>query len=81
MCIGIIKTFVYEWYYDKIQPFFGEDDLELHFLDTDSFIVSFKPIESLIEGLKHFEEDFDFSNLDPSHELYIQKIIGMSLAK
>ena len=54
----------------KMQPYFGEDNLELHFLDTDSFIFSFKPIKSLIEDLKYFKEDFDFSVLDPSHELY-----------
>ena len=42
----------------------------MHYLDTDSFIFSFKPFKSLIEYLKHFKEDFDFSDLDPSHELY-----------
>ena len=61
---------MYEWYYDKMQPYFGEDNLELHYLDTDSFIFSFKPIKSLIEDLKHFKDDFDFSDLDPSHELF-----------
>ena len=64
------KLLMYEWYYDKIQPYFGEDNLELHYLDTDSVIFSFKPIKNLVEDLKHFKEDFDFSDLDPSHELY-----------
>ena len=69
---------MYEWYYDKMQPYFGEDSLELHYLDTDSFIFSFKPNKSLIEDLKYLKEDFDFSDLDPSHELYskdIQKVV------
>ena len=73
------KLLMYEWYYDKMQPYFGEDKLELHYLDTDSFIFSFKPIKSLIEDLKHFKEDFGFSDLDPSHELYSKdnkKVIG-----
>ena len=73
------KLLMYEWYYDKMQPHFGEDNLELHYLDTDSFIFSFKQIKSLIEDLKHFKEDFDFSDLDPSHELYSEinkKVIG-----
>ena len=61
---------MYEWYYDKMQPYFGEDNLELHYFDTGSFIFSFKPIKSSIEELKHFKEDFDLSDLDPSHELY-----------
>ena len=62
-----------------MQPYFGEDNLELHYLDTDAFIFSFKPIKSLNEDLKHFKEDFDFSDLDPSHELYSEdnkKVVG-----
>ena len=62
-----------------MQPYFGEDTLELHYLDTDSFIFSFKPIKSLIEDLKLFKDDLDFSDLDPSHELYSnenKKVIG-----
>ena len=62
-----------------MQPYFGGDYMELHYLDTDSFIFSFKPIKSLIEDLKYFKEDFDFSDLDPSHELYAEankKVIG-----
>ena len=53
-----------------MQPNFGGDNLELYYLDTDSFTFSFKPIKSLIKVLKYFKEDFDFSDLNPSHELY-----------
>ena len=70
---------MYESYYDKMQPYFEEDNLELHYLDTDSFIFFFKPIKNLIEDLKHFKKDFDSSDLDPSHELYSEakkKVIG-----
>ena len=77
--LELSKLLMYEWYYDKMQPYFGEDNLELHYLDTDAFIFSFKPIKSLIEDLKHFKDDFDFSDLDPSHELYSKvnkKVIG-----
>ena len=68
--LELSKLLMYERYYNKMQPYFGEDNLELHYLDTDSFIFSFKPIKSLIEDLKYFKEDFNFSDLDPSHELY-----------
>ena len=68
--LELSKLLMYEWYYEKMQPYFGEDNLEFPYLDTDSFIFSFKPIKSLIEDLKHFKDDFDFSDLDPSHELY-----------
>ena len=77
--LDLSKLLMYEWFYDKMQPYFGEDKLELHYLDTDSFIFSFKPIKSLFEDLKHFEEAFDFSDLDPSHDLYSEanrKVIG-----
>ena len=70
---------MYEWDYDKMQAYFGEDNLELHYIDTNSFIFSFKPIEGIIEHLKHFKEDFDFSDLDPSHELFSEdnkKVVG-----
>ena len=50
--LELSKLLGYEWYYDKMQPYFGEDNLELHYLDTDSFIISFKPIKSFIEDLK-----------------------------
>ena len=68
--LELSKLLMYERYYDKMQPYFGEDNLELHYTDCDSFIFSFKPIKSPIEDLKCFKEDFDFSDLDPSHELY-----------
>ena len=77
--LELSKLPMYEWYYDKMQTYFGEDNLELPYLDTDSLIFSFTQIKSLIEDLKHFKDDFNFSDLDPSHELYSEankKVIG-----
>ena len=77
--LELSKLSMYEWYFDKMQQYFGEENLELQSLDTDSFIFPFKRIKSLIEDLKHFKEDFDFSDLDQSHELYSEtnkKVIG-----
>ena len=68
--LELSKVLLFEWYYDKMQPYFGKDNLELHYLHTYSFLFSFKPIKSLMKGLKFFKEDFDFSDLDPSHEFY-----------
>ena len=62
--LELSKLLMYERYYDKVEPYFGEDNLELHYLNTDSFIFSVKPIKSLIEDLKYFKEDFNFSGLD-----------------
>ena len=81
--LELSKLLMFEWYYDKRQLYFGEDTLELHFLDTDSFIFSFKPIKSLTEDLKHFNFEKKISILVISIHLmnYIQKIIRGSLAK
>ena len=53
-----------------MQPYFGEANLELHDLDTDSFLFSFKPIKNLTGVSNYFKKDFVFSDLDPSNELY-----------
>ena len=53
--LELSKLFLYECYYDKTQLCFRLDNLELHYLDTDSFIFSFKPIKSLIEDLNNFK--------------------------
>ena len=68
--LELSKLIMYEKYYDKMQPCFGEDILEFHYLDTDSFKFSFKPIKTLIENLKYFKKDFDFSDLNASNELH-----------
>ena len=52
-----------ETYYDALQPYFGQKKLQLHYIDTDGMILSMKT-ESIFEDLKHFEDIFDFSNLD-----------------
>ena len=49
--------------------YFGQHNLELHYMDTDSLLFSIKPIKGLNENLEHFEEDFNFSELDLSNEL------------
>ena len=41
-------------------------------MDTDSFILSLKTID-IIKDLKNLEDIFDFSNLDPNHELFGKK--------
>ena len=65
---------MYEWYYDKMPPCFGEDTLNTHHLQTDSFIFSIKPSKGLIGHIKHFKQDFGFTDLDLSQELYSEDI-------
>ena len=40
--LQLTKLHMYETYYDKIQPYFGQDKLQLHYIDTDAFVLSVK---------------------------------------
>ena len=69
---------MYETYYDTLQPYFGQEKLQLHYIDTDGMFLSLKT-ENIIKDLKNLEDIFDFSNLDKNHELYSErnkKVIG-----
>ena len=55
------KLIIYQTYYDKLQRYFGEKDLQLHYMDTDSFVLSVKT-KDIIKDLTNFEDTFDFSN-------------------
>ena len=72
------KLHMYETYYDTLQPYFGQENLQLHYIDTDGMILSMKT-KDIIKGLKNLEDIFDFSNLDENHELFSnknKKVIG-----
>ena len=64
------KVLVNERYYEKMQTFSGKIIWELHFIDIDFFLLSFKPIKDPFEGLEFFRGDFLFSDLDPSNRLF-----------
>ena len=70
---------MYEFYYFTLEPHW-QNKVQLHHMDTDSFVLSFDTqLENLIEFLKQNKDEFDFSELDPSHELYDpinKKVIG-----
>ena len=42
---------MYETYYDKLQPHFGQEYLQLHYVDTDGMILSMKT-QNVINDLK-----------------------------
>ena len=76
--LELSKLHMYETYYDKLQRYFGEKNLHLHYMDTDSFILSVNA-KDIIKDLKNLEDIFDFSNLDKNHELFSnknEKVIG-----
>ena len=76
--LELSKLHMYETYYDTLQPYFGQENLQLHYLDTDGMILKMQT-KDIIKDLKNLEDIFDFSNLDKNHELYNEKnkkIIG-----
>ena len=76
--LELSKLLMYETYYDKLQPYFGQENTQLHSMYTDSFILSVNT-KDIIKDLKNLEDIFDFSNLDKNHELFSnknKKVIG-----
>ena len=57
---------MYETYYDKLQPYFGQKNIQLHFMDNDSFVLNVNTNDNN-KDLKNLEDIFDFSNLDENH--------------
>ena len=76
--LELSKLLMYETYYDKLQPYFGQENIRLQYMDTDSFVLSVNT-KDIIKDLKNLEDIFDFSNLDKNHELFSnknKKVIG-----
>ena len=76
--LELSKLHMYETYYDTLQPYFGQEKLQLHYINTDGMILSMKT-KDITKDLKNLEELFDFSNLDENLELYSnrnKKVIG-----
>ena len=76
--LELSKLHVYETHYDKLQPYFGQENIHLHYMDTDSFVLSVNT-KDFIRDLKNLADIFDFSNLDHKHELFsygIKRLLG-----
>ena len=75
--LELSKLLMYETYYDILQVYFGQENIQLHYMDTDSFVLSVNT-KDIIKDLKNLEDIFDFSNLDKNHELFSKKnkVIG-----
>ena len=63
---------LFETFHDRLQPYFGQEDLQLLYLDTDSFVLSMNT-RDIIKQLKNLEDLFHLVNLDENHELFSEK--------
>ena len=70
--LELSKSLMYETYYDKLQPYFGQENSKLHYMDCDSFVLSIET-QIIINDLKNLGDLFDFSNLNKKHELFSNK--------
>ena len=49
--LELSKLHMDETYYDKLQPFFGHEIIQLHFFDTDAFVFGMNT-KDIIRDLK-----------------------------
>ena len=70
--LKVSKLLMYETYYDKLQTYFKQEERQLHYMDTDSFVFSVNT-KNFNKELKNLEDLFDFSNLTETHDLFSYK--------
>ena len=69
---------MYETYYDTLEPYFVQQNFQIHLMDTDRFILCVNT-KNITKDFKNLEDIFDFTNLDKNHELFSnkkKKVIG-----
>ena len=50
--LELSKLHMYETYYNILQPNFGQEDIQLHYVDTDAFVLGLKT-KNIIKNLKN----------------------------
>ena len=72
--LELSKLLMYETYYDKLQKYFGIDGIQIHYQDTDAFIMSLttKDIVYDLSKLQDQYKMFDFSNLNKEHKFFFE---------
>ena len=70
--LELSKLHMYETYYEILQPYFGQENFQLHYIDTDGMKMSMRT-ENTSEDLKNSDDIFDFSNLDENYESFSKK--------
>ena len=76
--LELSKLLMYETYFDIIQPYFKQENIQLQNRDTDCFALSVNTKDNF-KDIKNIEDVFDFRNLNENHELFSnknKKVIG-----
>ena len=59
---------MYKKCYDKLQPLFEKNHLQLLYMNTDRFVISINT-KAIIKDLKNLDDLFDLSILNGNHDL------------
>ena len=70
--IELSKLLFYQTYYDKLQPYFTGGKIQLHFMDTVSFVSSVNT-ENVIEDFEILEGIIDLSNSSENQKVFGNK--------
>ena len=68
--LELSKLHMYESFYDKLQPYFGEKSIQCFYINTDAFVVLSTISKVFFKDLKDLEDFFDFSNSSENGELF-----------
>ena len=60
--LELSKIIMYETYYDNLQAYFKQENILLHYMDTDGFVLSVNT-KDIIKDIKNLGDFFNFSNL------------------
>ena len=70
--LELSKLHMYEIYYDELLPFFRQENLQIHYIDTDGGILSMKT-QKIMKDLINLEDIFDLSKVNENLELFSKK--------
>ena len=67
--LELSNMLMYESCYDKLQSFLREKNIQLHYMDTDTFVSKINT-NNVINDFSNIKFLFYFSNINKNHELY-----------
>lgn len=67
--LEISKYIMYDFFYNVLRPYFGDDGVDLLYSDTDSLAINIKTTNLLFD-LQNLQSNMDFSNLNFNHPLF-----------
>jgi len=70
--LEISKYIMYDFFYNVLRPYFGDDGVDLLYSDTDSLAIKIKT-RNLLFDLQNLKSNMDFSNLNKEHPLFQMK--------